>query len=146
MTAVILPIRPHRPAALAPRLVLRCDRIGCWTVSAGRRAIGRFPNLATALDCASRGGAAGTGVIEVWQGRNYICSLTRDGGGGEIAYRARPACAAERPLAAAAERYANRAAQIVMEVGGPLFWLALILLGVAGHFGWKLPDLVGAGP
>lgn len=38
----------------------------------------------------------------------------------------------------AAERHANRIAQLLMATAGPLFWLALLVVMIAASLGWQL--------
>ena len=145
--SVTRPVGPGEGQNVPPGVVLlRCERMGRWTVSTGRAPLARFSDFATALDCARRIPTTEPGTIEVWQGRNYICCLTRDCLPGDCSdgdeessgagFRARSAPRARGALAVA-ERYGDRA-QIAVDIGGPLLWLALVVLAVAGAFGWKL--------
>lgn len=91
----------------------------------------RFPNLAKALDYARREAARDSAAIEVWQGDEYICCF-------EGHRRARPATGAVPPAAVPrAERWANRAAGILLNGAGACFWLFLIGELIAASLGWQ---------
>jgi hypothetical protein len=137
MTEVAMESRRARPETAASRVRLNHDDSG-WTLS-GPNISRQFPDLETALDCARRSPGRKAATIEIWHGGQYICCVPLDVSPHRWAaisadsHRARP-----HPLVANAERYANRAGQVVFAAAGPLFWLALVLAVLAASLGWRL--------
>jgi hypothetical protein len=138
MTAVAMESKEARSERVATRVRLSRDDTG-WTLS-GPKIDRQFPDLETALDCARRSPDMKAATIEIWQGGQYICCVPLDASRhrrasipGADRYRARL-----HPVLAIAERYANRAAQVVFAAAGPLFWLVLILAALAASLGWRL--------
>jgi hypothetical protein len=137
MTTDLLEARPIRSKKTDFRLALSCDRSGVWMLSAADRPATEFTDFDAALDRARQISSSKTAPIEVWQDGEYICCLVPD----ERACRHPSPPAREvatLPLLPRTERVANRAAQMLMAVAGPLFWLALGFVAVAASLGWKL--------
>jgi hypothetical protein len=136
MTAAV---ETRRAGPASRRVLLTCDDgSGGWTLSCGDPAR-RFPDINTALDCARRSGEVKTATIEIWQGGEYICCVPLRPLTGWVSG---PRTDAPRlipyPARTAAERYANRAAEVTFTRAGPIFWLALIGAVVAASLGWHL--------
>ncbi len=129
--------RPLRPQSGANRVLLSCDETGC-TLSGGSGQR-RFPDAQKALDCARRWRETEAATIEVWRNGQYICCLAPPSprGGDEFPGLGGPSIVPDTWLMAA-ERYANRAARVLMATAGPLFWMALMLGAVAAGLGWHL--------
>ncbi|HXP05996.1 MAG TPA: hypothetical protein VN808_17915, partial [Stellaceae bacterium] len=130
--------RQVRAQAVPNRVFLRCDDKGCTLSSPNVER--RFLDLQTALDCARLSRDTKEATIEVWQGSQYICCVTpKSWQHSEPDFQG---IAARRlvsdSMLIAAERHANRAARILVATAGPLFWLALIVVGVAACLGWRL--------
>jgi hypothetical protein len=120
------------------RIFLRCDDKGCTLCRAGSQR--RFSDVQAALDCARQSREMETATIEIWQGGEYICCVApRSWERSEADFRSisAPRLVSDAGLAAA-ERYTNRMAQILMATAGPLFWLALLVVMIAASLGWQL--------
>jgi hypothetical protein len=136
--AAITDGRLGRVKAAARRVLLSRDDSGSWTLSGLNRPSSRFADFAAALERARDVQDAQAATIEVWQGGDYICCLQpAEWPKGGASNRLVPTVS-ERRHFTAAERYANRVGQVLMATAGPLFWLALMLAGVAASLGWRL--------
>jgi hypothetical protein len=120
------------------RVRLYCDDKGCVLSGVGSER--RFTDVQTALDCAGRAPETQGSTIEIWQGGQYICCVAPRSL--ELGAADFPSISARRLVSdaglAAAERYANRIARILMETAGPIFWLALVVVVLAASLGWRL--------
>jgi hypothetical protein len=130
--------RASKQRRAADRVLLRCDNKGCTLCQADHER--RFPDVQTALDCARQSREMEAATIEIWQGGEYICCVApRSWERSEADF---PSISAPRLVSdaglAAAERYTNRMAQILMATAGPLFWLALLVVMIAASLGWQL--------
>jgi hypothetical protein len=139
MMATALETRRPRPEPASRRVLLTCDDSDCgWTLSCADPAH-RFPDINTALDCARRSGEVKAATIEIWQGGEYICCVPLRPLTGWVSG---PSSDMPRlipyPALTAAERYANRAAEVVFTRAGPILWAALIGAVVAASLGWRL--------
>jgi hypothetical protein len=129
--------RPHhfdiRHSASAPRLCLRGDDGGGWTLTGFGRADCRFTNFDAALDSARRIPGSNDATIEVWQGGEYVCCVPREAwpppDGEAVGLKA--------PRSATVHRYANRAAEFLRPVVGFGFWLALMVVALSASLGWR---------
>jgi hypothetical protein len=137
MTAARLETSRTRSEAAASRILLSCNPGGSWTLSGSGRPARQFTDFDAALDSARHVPNSETATIEVWQGGEYICCLQAE----ERPHRG--ASVHTAPIASerrgvTAERYANRAAQVLMAAAGPLFWVALLVITLAASLGWRL--------
>jgi hypothetical protein len=123
-------------APARPVLLVGDDR-GSWTLSGQDNRARRFADFEAALDSARHVPNSQTSTIEVWQSGEYICCLPpEEWPHPEASVHAAPA--SEESAFPTAERYANRAAQLLMATAGPLFWLALMVVTLAASLGWRL--------
>jgi hypothetical protein len=141
MTLAPIETTGRRSGVARSRVLLNCDKSGCWTVTKQNGHRRQFPNFDTALDSVRNAANRNAPAIEVWQDGEYICCLQPK----EQPYRS-TAATLGRPLPQAhvlltAERYANRVAEILLMTAGPLFWAVLVLLVLAGSLGWRLAVL-----
>jgi hypothetical protein len=116
---------------------LYCDDNGCTLSGLGLER--RYPDVQTALDSATQACDPKEPAIEIWQGDQYICCVTpRSWVRSEMRFPSisAPALVSDARLAVA-ERYANRIARVIMATAGPIFWLALLLIVIAGSLGWQ---------
>jgi hypothetical protein len=138
MTAGVLKMTRPQPDDPDPRVRLSSDDSGGWVLSGPGNPPRHFTDLGTALDTARRSPGTQDATIEVWQDSEYICCLPAEEhpycGPGAPFGRAVP----QGRVMTAAERYANRAAEVLMMTAGPLFWAALVVLVLAGSLGWRL--------
>ena len=138
MTAHVLE-RPRAGRRQSVLSVWLCrNASGSWTLSGANRARSEFTDFNAALRSARKLPEAKDALIEVWQGGEYICCLPSD----ECPSRAPPytedIARLHAPCFSAAERQANRLAQILLPAAGLLFWLALLGLAFAASFGWRV--------
>ncbi len=138
MTAASLETRRARYKAAAPRVRLSGDAGGHWTLAGSDSLARQFTDFETALDSARHVPGSETATIEVWQGGEYICCLQAEERPHRGASVHTAPIASERRGVTAAERYANRAAQVLMAAAGPLFWVALLVITLAASLGWRL--------
>ena len=139
MTADILERSSARSTDLE-RILLSCDESGAWTLSGTDSPVRQFDDFAAALDSARDACGSKPGTIEVWQGSEYICCLSpqeRPPRAVSIRSVSVDATARRRALTVA-ERYANRAAHLLLATAGPLFWFALMFVALAASLGWRL--------
>jgi hypothetical protein len=127
--------RPRAQAQIAnPHFTLSHDRTG-WTLVQPDGHARQFASFEAGVDGAREFLAPQTVSIDVWQDGEYICWLPPEQWRNcAVAVSA----AAAPPLFPKAERYANRAARVLMGVAGPVFWLAMIAAVVAASLGWRL--------
>jgi hypothetical protein len=127
----------HSGTKVNAPILLSCDDRG-WTLIGPGNPTRQFPSFDEALEGARHVPDSGMATIEIWQGSQYICCLPppawRPRG---ASIRSAPAVPQGRRLTTA-ERYANRAAQILLTIAGPLFWLALAVVAIAASLGWRL--------
>ena len=138
MTVATLAATSARSAKKADvPILLSCDD-GSWTLTGLGNPTRQFPSFEEALEGARHVPDSGMATIEIWRGSQYICCLPppawRPRG---ASIRSAPAVPQGRRLTTA-ERYANRAAQILLTIAGPLFWLALAVVAIAASLGWRL--------
>jgi len=138
MTVARLETSRTRSEAAASRILLSCNPGGSWTLSGSGRPARQFTDFDAALDSARHVPNSETATIEVWQGGEYICCLQAEERPHRGASVHTAPIASERRGVTAAERYANRAAQVLMAAAGPLFWLALLVITLAASLGWRL--------
>ncbi len=130
--------RQSKQRLAADRVFLRSDDKGCTLCRPDSER--RFPDVRTAIDCVRQSREMGAATIEIWQDGEYICCVTpllSPRGQADIANNSAPWLVSDAGLAAA-ERYANRIAQILVATAGPLFWLALLAVLIAASLGWHL--------
>lgn len=111
---------------------------GDWTLSGGNGTQSEFTDFNAALRSARKLPEAKDAPIEVWQGGEYICCLSPDEGPSRAPPYTEDIAGSHAPHFSAAERRANRLAQILLPVAGLLFWLALLGLAFAASFGWRV--------
>jgi hypothetical protein len=138
MTVAPLETRRARYEAATPRVRLSGDACGHWTLAGSDSRAREFTDFETALDSARHVPGSETATIEIWQGGEYICCLQPEDRPyrGAAIHTAR--IASETRAFTATERYANRAAQVLMAIAGPLFWIALLVITLAASLGWRL--------
>jgi hypothetical protein len=131
MTTSTVLRHPAQIEPLGPRVLLSCDRSGSWMVSETGRTVRQFPCFEAALGSARE--TSRSAIIEVWQGGEYICCLPSE-------VRPTQFSPLDSPNSAfpTVERHANRVAQTLYAVLGPLFWLALMILALAASLGWRV--------
>jgi len=124
--------------AVAPRVLLNCDDSGSWTLSGQDSPARHFPDFGAALSSARHVPGAEATTIEVRRGGEYICCLPpKEWPHREASILAAPIASRGRGFTTA-DRYANRAAQVLMATAGPIFWVVLVFLAVAASLGWRL--------
>jgi len=142
MNAVVLQKPRSRPEEAPRRVRLSCDDHGGWVVSAPGDRPRRFPDVDTALDALREAPETQRTTVEFWQDGEYICCLVPEDRPGD-----RPGLDTGDPFGRVtpsprrltpAEWYANRAAEAVAKIAGPLFWLALMALLLAASLGVRL--------
>ena len=111
---------------------------GSWTLSGPNCSRGEFADFNAALRSARKLPQSQDATIEVWQGGEYICCLPSDEGPSRAPPYTEEIAGLHAPRFSAAERQANRVAQILLPVAGLLFWLALLGLAFAASFGWRV--------
>jgi hypothetical protein len=130
--------RPPLPQSAVNRAFLSCDGTGC-TLS-GVNTERRFPDLHKALDYARRSSETEVVTIEIWQNGQYICCMPprpRHHGEPDFPSIGGPSIVPS-PWLMTVERYADRAARVLMATAGPFFWMALMFIAVAASLGWRL--------
>jgi hypothetical protein len=138
MTAQALQRPRAAPWQPAPCVRLCRNARGNWTLSAPNLARSEFTDFNAALRSARKLPGSKDATIEVWQGGDYICCLSSDEGPSRAPPYAEEIAGLRAPRFSAAERHANRVAQVLLPVAGFLFWLALLVLAFAASFGWRL--------
>ena len=138
MTADVLEVTHPRQDDPSPRVRLSGDDRGDWVLSGQGNSVRRFTDFGTGLDTVRCGQGTQNATIEVWQDGEYICCLPPE----EHSYRGAAASyglvAPRGRVMTATERYANRAAEVLLVTAGPLFWTALVILVLAASLGWRL--------
>jgi hypothetical protein len=129
--------RQTRRQTVPSSVRLYCDDDGCTLSGMGSER--RFPDVQTALDCAGRARDRNVSTIEIWQGGQYVCCVApRSWERSEADFPSISASGLDSDAAlAAAERYANRMARILMATAGPISWLALLVAVIAASLGWQ---------
>jgi hypothetical protein len=122
----------------APSVRLCRNASGNWTLSGANPTRSEFTDFNAALRSARTLPEAKDAPIEVWQGGEYICCLPSDEGPRRGPPYTEDIAGLHAPRFSAAERQANRLAQILLPVAGVLFWLALLGLAFAASFGWRV--------
>jgi hypothetical protein len=129
-----------RPTRRQPASSVRLCRnaSGNWTLSGSNCTRGEFGDFNAALRSARKLPESRDATIEIWQGGEYICCLPSDEGPSRAPPYTEDIADLHAPRFSAAERQANRVAQILLPVAGFLFWLALLGLAFAASFGWRV--------
>jgi hypothetical protein len=131
--------RSRDPSELpSPRILLTGDDGGNWTVSVPPTGgVRQFSNFDAALNSADHLPGAEEATVEVWRGGEYICCLPPEQRQcHEVSIHA--PMAARGHLFAIAERHANRVAELMFAVLGPLLWLSLAAIAVIASLGWRV--------
>jgi len=127
-----------RSREAASRILLSPDDdSGGWTLSELDGAARRFTDYEAALAWVRQVPALQAATIEIWQQGDYIFCLPPEEWLHGASFHRAPSVQKARAFTAV-ERYANRAAEVVFAVAGPLFWLALMLVAMAASLGWRL--------
>jgi hypothetical protein len=111
-----------------PHFTLRHGEKG-WTLFQPDGRARQFDSFEAGVS-AARESISPKASIDVWQDGDYICCLPAEQWSG--------AAAQPQPLFPRTERAANRTARMVMNIAGPVFWLALVATAVAASLGWRL--------
>jgi hypothetical protein len=120
------------------RVLLGCDGSGSWTLSGLDIPARRFSDFEAAFDSARHVPGGETAIIEVWQSGEYICCLPPQEWPHGVASTQIATSVPKGHALATAERWANRAAQVLMPVDGMFFWFALMAVALGVSLGWRL--------
>jgi hypothetical protein len=121
-----------------PRILLTGDDGGNWTMSVPPTGgVRQFSSFDAALNSADHLPGSGEATVEVWRGGEYICCLPPEQRQcHEVSIHA--PMAVRGHLFAIAERHANRVAELMFAVLGPLLWLSLAAMAVIASLGWRV--------
>jgi hypothetical protein len=133
MTVHVLERPRTRQQTGSPHFTLSHDDDG-WTLVQPDGRARQFKSFEAGVDGAREFLAPETVSIDVWQDGEYICCLPPE----QWSHAAHATTAASLPLFPKAERYANRFAQVMMGVAGPVFWVAMVAAVLAASLGWRL--------
>jgi hypothetical protein len=134
MSVHVLESRRARRLAASSHFTLGHDKAG-WTLVQPDGRARHVDSFEAGVDSAREFLAPKAVSIDVWQDGEYICSLPPE----QWAHFATTAPVARpQPLFPKTEQVANRTARVLMNIAGPLFWLALIVTAVAASLGWRL--------